>query len=70
MRIEGFFTKEEITSALALGATPTKLTFRRLQLSFPSQAAFDTWFARQQEQQSNNWGTMMSIKPKLPSARQ
>lgn len=43
MTIEGHFTAAELSAAMATGATPVKLTYGRVRLTFPTTAAYERW---------------------------
>lgn len=66
MRIEGHFTADEIRTAVALGAATTKLAYKKICLSFPTQAAYDKWFSQQKLNRPELWGTMLTLAPKAP----
>lgn len=66
MILDGYFTANEISTAVKCGATTQKLAFNKLRLKFPTQAALDAWLAGHK---TPNEHLTLTLRPKQASWR-
>lgn len=64
MKIEGYFTAAEVRSAKGAGAIAERLPYKKLRLSFPSQAQFDGWLEQQKRNRPDQWALSFTVLPR------
>jgi len=63
IEIEGFFTKDEIASALAMNAEIRLLPFGRRSLTFATESGYQKWLADQMSQHPERWAGAVHLPP-------
>lgn len=67
MKIENYFTIDEITSARLMGAIVTTMSFNRHQLSFPDRESYTKWLKLQKLSHPQLWINSFSLHSAKPS---
>ena len=65
MKVESFFTVDEINTARKHGATVQRLKWNMICLTFPSTDAYNLWLIEQKTNHPQRWINSFSIRQKL-----
>jgi hypothetical protein len=62
VKIEGFFSSDEVAAAQKHGAAVAPLAFNRLCLQFPTPLDYDQWMQEQMQLHPTRWSSSFSLR--------